>query len=351
MVPFLSIVIPVYNCAAYLNQTVSQIVQQMGEADYELILVNDGSTDGSEKICKRLAEECDTVRLIQQENQGASSARNHGMHCAVGEYLLFVDADDSLDVPALKTLVQSLRRDSSIDMAIFGLSFDYYHKGRCYRSDELPPVLSGILTAEAWAPKMKELYACNSLSPVWNKLIRRGLLLQNQIELNRSMIIYEDLEFSLRYMAHCSRICFCPQIIYHYRQSEDEGNAGRRLKKINRLSELVDQIDSALEEFLVCRNAEEYRTALRQILPALYCVIAREKIAVSDRAETERICEDFSVWHDAHKIPIPDELAPFADCLLHKRTGKLMAQKTYIAVRHRIAVKVKNSRIYGMIRR
>ena len=91
--PYISVIIPVYNCEKYLMDAVNSIRQQPVK-DMEIILVDDGSTDSSGEICFRLAEEDTNVKVFSQANKGASAARNTGLEHAVGEYVMFLDADD-----------------------------------------------------------------------------------------------------------------------------------------------------------------------------------------------------------------------------------------------------------------
>lgn len=349
MMPEVSIIIPVYNCQEYISETVSKILLFEG-LDYEVILVNDGSQDASGEICSKIAERYENVISVHQVNQGVSSARNHGIRCARGEFLVFADADDAMEMAALNRVIELMRKDNAIDMAAFGMSFDYYHNGKCYRRDELTSAVTGVLTSEVWTENLYELYASNTLSPLWNKVLRRDVIFQNGLELNREMFIYEDLEFSLRYMAYCEKIFFSPEIVYHYRQSEDEGNAGRRLKKIEDLSSIVEKIHEALEVVEERKNAGVNRGDLQRILLTLYLVIAREKIDVSDQAEIGKICTDFIRWYEKQKIMVIHENRDFMDCLLQKKVGKLIIKRTYIQIRHKIAVKVKNSVLYRKIR-
>ena len=94
------------------------------------------------------------------------------------------------------------------------------------------------------------------------------------------MFLYEDLEFVLRYMQHCDRIWNVPQAIYHYRQSEDEGNAKRRLMRIDHLPPFLQPIEAALTDLLTA-NPTIGEAQVQNILQQLYLVLAREKISVS----------------------------------------------------------------------
>ena len=113
---------------------------------------------------------------------------------ATGDYVIFFDADDSFDPEQLHTLIQKLEIEPNIDMAIFGMSFDYYHKRKIYRRDELKTPLAGIYDREIWMGQILELYRENSLSPIWNKIFRRDLLNRKKLYLREDMFIYEDLK-------------------------------------------------------------------------------------------------------------------------------------------------------------
>lgn len=345
----ISFIIPVYNCKEYLQDSIESI-QSIDTFGYEIILIDDGSTDGSGLICDDLASENANIICVHQQNQGVSVARNQGLKIASGEYIVFLDADDNIEIKKLVQLVRILEEDCTIDMAVYGLSFDFYYSGRQYRRDELAPSLNGEFSSDKWISKIPELYRCNSLSPIWNKVMKRSILIKHQLEFRRDMFLYEDLEFSLCCMAYCENIYFCSDIIYHYRQSEDEGNAGRRLRRIEYLSALIKQIEHSLDELIEQKRAEKYQSQIKGILFSLYLVLAREKIAVSDAAEIRQICDDFIIWFNERHIEIPAGQQKFVEQLLNRQVSRLIVDRTYTAVRHGIAVKVKNTRIYRKLR-
>ena len=92
----ISIIIPLYNCESFIRTCVESILC-MNRDDIEIILINDGSTDGTGNICENLAKSSEFVHYFYQENQGVSTARNNGLSKAQGEYVLFIDADDTID--------------------------------------------------------------------------------------------------------------------------------------------------------------------------------------------------------------------------------------------------------------
>lgn len=332
----LSFIIPVFNSGQYLENCFQKI-KDVKLPDYEVILVDDGSTDNSDIICDKLAYENDTVICIHQQNQGVSVARNRGIDAATGDFIIFIDADDSFEPEHLHNLIKKLNDEPSVDMVIWGLSFDYYRNGKLYRRDDLKTPLSGIYNKAQWNRHMVNLYRANSLSPVWNKMIRRNFLVREGIYFRKDMFLYEDLEFSLQCMSHCDHILFEPTVIYHYRQSEDEGNAGRRLNKIKNLTDVVYQINGAFEESIPSEQKNE-------ILLFLYLVLAREKISVSNRKEISVVCDDFSKWYETRSYQIESDA--FINKLLNHKVGALMFKSKCTAIRHGIAVLVKNTALY-----
>lgn len=343
-----SFIIPVYNCGQYLNKFIREI-EAVGLHNYEIILVNDGSTDDSGNVCDEIAKENEKICCIHQKNQGVSSARNHGLQAASGDYVCFFDADDDIESEKLYELLRSIEKEKTvIDIAFFGMAFDYYYKGKMYRRDEMMTPLQGIQDEKKWNQRLEDLFYSNSLSPIWNKVFRREFLIKYGLYFSKDMFIYEDLEYSLRCMSDCRNILFVPEIIYYYRQSEDEGNAGRRLKRIEHISEVVARIEKAANELKT--RSEKEKQGLTNILLSLYLVLAKEKIAVSNARQIKQICDDFSDWFENRNIEIPSDHQNFVELLLKRNVCRLILRRKYISIRHRIAVAAKNTRIYQKLR-
>lgn len=329
----ISFIIPVYNCKAYLSACVDSIRSVTAE-DYEILLIDDGSTDGSGALCDDLAGKFPEIRVVHQPNAGASAARNRGIQEAVGELLLFIDSDDSIDSAALGKVLSDPRCMES-DLTIFGLTFDYYHKGKCHRRDPLYFAHDGVLDLNGWGAQFVRLYRDNSLSPVWNKVFRRDMIQKHALMLDTSMFLYEDFEFVLRYMRHCNTIWNVPRVIYHYRQSEDEGNAGRRLKRIPSIPEFLKPIEASL--LALPETVSETDKAV--VLQQLHLILAREKISVSDIPVIRGICTDYRKWAENRLLPLM--MDTFQQNLLEGQAVKLYLHNKKSRLRHWVAVRVK----------
>ena len=124
----ISIIIPVYNVKLYLDNCIQSVIQQ-SYTDFECILVDDGSTDGSSEICDQWAEKDNRIIIVHQPNGGVSSARNKGLEQAKGEYICFIDSDDWVDVDYLSAMINNLK-EKETDLIICGLTQEF-KDGNC----------------------------------------------------------------------------------------------------------------------------------------------------------------------------------------------------------------------------
>ena len=327
----ISVVIPAFNCATVIGDTIKSVIES-GLSEFEILIVDDGSFDGTAEICDDLVKSDPRIRCIHQNNAGVSAARNRGLREASGDYIWFVDADDSVKANSMQQ-VEGILQGESPDMLVFGLEFDYYHKGRIYRRDELLPAAKGMKSAEECSQMLYALFRSNSLSSLCTRLINRRILQDADLFLCEEMRLYEDLEFVLRLHRHCSRIYFYPEAIYQYHQSEDEGNAGRRLKRIPHIPELVSRIEDALGD-----EADR-----EKILLSLYLTLAREKISVSPGKDIKVVCDDFKAWIDAHDMFSAISQRAYPMMIYDGQVARLVAKRNYSKLRHSVANWVKRS--------
>ncbi len=163
-----SVVIPVYEAAAQVGRCVASWLSQT-EKDLELILVDDGSADGSGKICDQYAEKDPRVHVIHQKNAGVSAARNAGMEAAEGEYLLFTDSDDYVAEDYLEKMA-SCQRESAADLVLCG--FHHLYDGADIRKIPKP---AGTFRVSEEPEDFLRLYEQGFFNMPWNKLYKREL--------------------------------------------------------------------------------------------------------------------------------------------------------------------------------
>ena len=315
-----SVIIPAYNCVGTLEATVRSI-QLSGLYDYEIILVDDGSTDGTAALCDELSGKFAEIRCIHQQNAGVSAARNRGIDEAQGEYLWFVDADDTVDEGSI-TDAAKVAEEQKPDMLIFGMSFDFYHKDKVYRRESLVPPYDGAILLEQLKSHFKEFYECNSLTPVWNKFCRKDIIVEHKIAFHKDMILMEDFLFVLELLAHCENIYCVPKAIYRYKQAENEKNAFRRLERIDDLTKYMAPFEAAAKNL-----------GGESVILELYKMLLTQRLYYAALKDIKRILNAQESSKYYQQICMPKPLALY----IHNKKTRL---------RHRIAVAVKSSRIY-----
>ena len=211
-----TIVVPVYNVRDYLSYCVESIIAQT-YSDWELILVDDGSSDGSSDECDRLAESDSRIRVVHQENSGASVARNHGLDLAAGEYIMFIDSDDYVSSEIVEKLVTAISRTKA-DLAFCGYarfsSEDEEMDERWF--SKLPTV---FLTSKAEIAKLYTKPRTNMFGvSIWAKLYRNDLIQREHIRFNPEISYEEDCQFNIDYFELIDTAVAVPDVLYFYRQ-------------------------------------------------------------------------------------------------------------------------------------
>lgn len=208
----LSIIIPVYNAQDRLSVCVESVLKQ-SVREFELILVNDGSKDDSLAICRELAEADSRICVIDQENAGAGEARNTGVDAAAGEFILFVDADDTI-APDMAERLLALMEDD-VDLVCCA------HREQTEGQTEIRTRVYE-LPEDPW--RTDDLAACflemdrgNHFCYLWNKLFRRSIITKNGIRFQKRFITGQDLDFVLQYyyrVRRCAVTNYAPYLYY-----------------------------------------------------------------------------------------------------------------------------------------
>ena len=203
----ISIIIPVYNAWDFLHHAVESVTADSGE-DWELILVNDGSKDGSGQLCDSYAAADRRIRVIHQENRGPGGARNAGLEQARGEYLFFMDSDDALNPGALEVIRQAIGK-----WAPDILTFDYLSDDG---TDHLIPMKANFAPENA----LFRLEECprflNSMPATWARVWKRTLYMENGIRYPDRAFYGEDLQTSGKLFALAGSIVYLPEHLYRY---------------------------------------------------------------------------------------------------------------------------------------
>lgn len=216
--PRLSVVVPIFNNKHCLAKTVESILgQTLKLEDYEIILVDDGSTDSSGEIADSLAEAYDNVRAVHQENAGVSAARNLGMDLAQGHFIAFVDSDDTLEPVTLEGALQTFEaHEDEIDLLTYPMKIV---EGKCTKSHVREKVLTATGVYDLSDPK-------NAFALVTNI----NVLVKNEEctpRFDASLEVHEDLQFMLRVLLRKQKVGFSKHGAYVYRK---QGNSATNIK-------------------------------------------------------------------------------------------------------------------------
>lgn len=224
MTRMISIIVPVYNEEKYLPQCLDSLVNQTYRG-IEIICINDGSTDRSLEILKRYAEKDERIKVICQENQGLSEARNAGMANAHGEWMMFVDSDDWLEQDCCERIMNGAEGN---DLVFFSYIREFKNSSaQKYIFDEQERVFSketmDWLYERLIAPKGEELRdpsKLDSLSTAWGKCYRSDVIKEHGLTyVSTKEIGTEDLLFNVEYFKYARQARYVATPLYHYRKA------------------------------------------------------------------------------------------------------------------------------------
>ncbi len=210
MRPMVSIVVPIYNAENYLRRCVDSILNQE-YTDFELLLVNDGSTDASGDICEEYGDRDPRVIVIQKENTGVSDSRNRALDRARGKYLQFLDSDDWITPDATRLFVRAAE-EYGCDMVIS----DFYRVVGERLSTKGDIEEEGVLTREEFAAHMMENPADFYYGVLWNKLYRRDIVEEHNLRMDTDINWCEDFMFNLEYIRYAKVFYALHAPIYYY---------------------------------------------------------------------------------------------------------------------------------------
>lgn len=270
----ISVIVPVYNVVNHLEKSINSVLNQTND-DFELILVNDGSTDNSGKICDEFSKKDSRIKVFHKENGGVSSARNLGIDESQGDYILFVDGDDFIE-PTLFEDFYNINKEKNLDLFMFEYSVDYdndiqIHKveNYWYGNNDTQTALINTITPN------------NRLIGV--KIYKKALI--GNIRFDENIILGEDTMFAVEVVQNAKNVFYSEKFYYHYVQSEN--SAVRSSFTTKKLTGLI----AYENDIFTCEKAG-FSKALLYAKEA-YCVLAialaQKAINDSDYDEKEAI--------------------------------------------------------------
>lgn len=202
----ISVIVPVYNAAQFLPRCVDSILNQ-DHTDFELLLIDDGSSDDSAQICDAYAKKDNRVQVTHQSNRGVSAARNVGLRAAKGDYIAFVDADDWIESDMLSFLLsQAQAKNTDVVRCGYFTELADGHRASSEVSDDVSFPQPDTALAE--------LAVSGTAGVLWNKLYRRNVL--KNVYFDEQFTCSEDLLFNYHVYKNAARFVFCSQPKYHY---------------------------------------------------------------------------------------------------------------------------------------
>ena len=207
----LSIIIPLYNVENYVLQCIESVEDQdIPSSDYEVIVVNDGSTDSSFAIAEKCKKNYDNITIISQDNQGLSAARNAGVDYAKGNYVWFIDSDDFIEKNCLGEIINELYRN---DLDGLRLRHIRFIDGECFYDQR--KILRGIVSGQDCLKDYKSYRESACLT-----IFKRSLLEEHHLRFIVGKI-HEDTEFTPKAYYYMQRLVFLDRFVYYYRKNNN----------------------------------------------------------------------------------------------------------------------------------
>ena len=240
----ISIIVPVYKSEKTLAGCLDSLLAQT-YADIEVICVIDGSPDSCGDICDAYAVKDARIKSIKRENGGVSSARNRGIDEATGEYLMFVDSDDTVE-PDYCEKMWKAHTETDAELVICG--FHHWYVGRDVKKVPSNP---GVYKTENYGTDFLKLYQEGFLNMPWNKLFKKEFAGR----FDTSLSLGEDLLFNMNYLEKCSKVAVIPDALINYIQ-EEKGNTLSTKKRDNKL-EIASKVCAGVQNYYGKISGEE----------------------------------------------------------------------------------------------
>lgn len=242
----ITIIVPIYNAQNTLKKCIDSILEQT-YPNFELILINDGSTDNTKNICNSYAEADKRIKVLQQKNKGVSAARNLGLNYTRSEWVCFIDSDDWISKDYLKNLISHAQGHDLV------ISYAHVIYKDRVEIEKYP-------TFSVKKGTYERLFITNALdwhtSP-WSKLFKTTIIKENNIQFPEQMPIGEDAHFLYEYILHCAKIFVSNDTDYFY-NAENDGTLTKKIYSIQTEQETLNRIfditNQLIQEENICNN-------------------------------------------------------------------------------------------------
>lgn len=249
-----SVIIPVFNAEKYIETCLDSVLGQT-YGDFEVIVVDDGSTDLSGVICDRLKEQDGRVKVLHKTNEGLISARKTGIMAADGEYIAFVDADDWIDADFLETGIEQLEQEAA-DAVIMGCIREMGTCSETVQSRIISGVYGGQALADEVFPRMlhyEGFYEFGILPYIWNKIYKRQMLQSCYENIDTKIYDGEDVAVVFPYLLMAQKVVITKDAKYHYRIHGESMTANRKADYYENTARLYLHLAKKFQESVYSR--------------------------------------------------------------------------------------------------
>lgn len=238
--PLVSIIVPIYNTAKYLPKCLDSLINQSYK-NMEIICVNNGSTDGSNEILENYKYKDNRIRIINTTNEGVSNARNEALKHIKGDYLMFVDSDDWIEIDTCQTVIKKVVK-CNVDVVMWSYIREFSNKSLpkeifrkqeiLFEGDDIKKIhrrFIGLVDEE-----LADIECADALCPVWGKLYKTSIIRNNGIIFTdiRKIGTYEDGLFNLEVFQYVEKALFINCYYYHYRKSNNSSITSKYNQKL-----------------------------------------------------------------------------------------------------------------------
>ena len=287
-----SIVIPVYNSERYIKQCLDSIISQ-DFTNLDIIIVDDGSSDNSYKICEKYKNIDLRIRLYRQENKGVSAARNKGISEAVGEYIIFIDSDDYVDSKFVSRMVDNLLKESS-DLVITNYKiFNTDTKEIEYNSNRKSELLSSLsFFSNYWTN-----YHLGYVNAPWNKIYKMDIISEHNLTFPIDISMGEDGYFNVQYLHYCKTIYINNEYLYNFRIHSSQSTKKIFKNHFYMLNKIFDNLENELSKYKLLENKVyadiHYFEYFNELKLSFYYLFKDKSINLSNKITTLKyICKD-----------------------------------------------------------
>lgn len=235
-----SVIVPVYNGEQYLESCINSILNQ-SYTELQIIIINDGSQDNTSNIAKNIAKEDKRIIYINQKNKGVSYTRNRGIDLSKGEFIIFVDVDDTIEVNYVETLVNTMKKNSLdlvacgyMDISMYGnIKLNDFYKGKTIldKYEFINDIFKGVG------------------GTLWGKIFKKDLINKNNIRMKPNIFMCEDMIFVLEYAVKSNAFGAIEENLYNYnRKNENSISSKISFQYFNNLIEVMREIENILAE-------------------------------------------------------------------------------------------------------